>query len=143
MPRAPSDRAIDDLTHSFGLLLRRLRAAAASSELSLTESTVLARLDREGPSTTADLARAEAVKPQSMGATIQTLESLGLVTRAPHPTDGRQFLIRLTAKGASTRKAYKDAKRTWIAQAIRRLDEKERELLFQAGGIIQRIAEGE
>lgn len=141
MSRAPLDRAIDDLTQSIGLLLRRVRAAAASSELSLTESAVLARLDKDGPATTADLARAEAVKPQSMGATVQTLENMGLVARTAHPTDGRQFLIRLTAKGAAIRTSAKEAKRTWIAYAIRDLDQKERETLLKAGEIFRRMAE--
>jgi DNA-binding MarR family transcriptional regulator len=135
------ERAIDELTQSIGLLVRRIRAAAASSELSLTESAVLARLERDGPATTADLARAESVKPQSMGATVQALESMGLIARAPHPTDGRQFQIKLTAKGAAVRRSAREAKRTWLAQALSHLDQKERETLFKAGEIFKRLAE--
>jgi DNA-binding MarR family transcriptional regulator len=69
----------------------------------LTESAVLARLAKDGAATTADLARAESVKPQSMGATVATLEELGLVQRKPHRTDGRQMNIELTAKGVAVR----------------------------------------
>ena len=65
---------------------------------------VMRRLDTDGPATTADLARAEGVKPQSMGATIAALEEKGIVERKPHPTDGRQMNIALTAKGATVRK---------------------------------------
>ena len=130
-----------DFAHALGLLLRRMRAAAASHELSWTESAVMARLARDGPATTADLARAESVKPQSMGATIAALEEMGLVERRPHPTDGRQMNIELTAKGAAVRKSAKDAKRTWVAQAIAQLDEQERETLFKAGEIIKRLVE--
>jgi DNA-binding MarR family transcriptional regulator len=141
MPRRNLELSVIDLTHSIGLLLRRLRAAAASHELSLTESAVLARLEREGPATTADLARAEGIKPQSMGASIAALEEMGLVERKPHPRDGRQLNIELTAKGLALRKSTKDAKRTWLAQAIAQLDETERETLFRAGEIIKRLAE--
>src|SRR5262249_39904018 len=112
-------------------------------ELSLTEAAVLGRLDREGPATIANLARAESMKPQSMGATIAALEERGLVERKPHPTDGRQVNIELTDKGAAVRKSIGDAKRTWLAQAISRLDEAERETLFKAGEIIRRLAEKE
>ena len=141
MSRETLDAAVIDLSHAMGLLLRRVRAAAASHELSLTEAAVMARLARDGPATTADLARAESVKPQSMGATIAALEEMGMVERKLHPTDGRQVNIELTAKGAAVRKSTKDAKRTWLAQAIAQLDEKERETLFRAGEILKRMVE--
>jgi DNA-binding MarR family transcriptional regulator len=89
----------------------------------------------------ADLARADAVRPQSMGATIAALEERGLVERKPDPTDGRQANIVLTAKGAALRKSSKDAKLTWLAQAIAGLDDKDRKTLFAAGEIIKRLVE--
>jgi len=141
MRRKTLDLELTDFTQAIGLLVRRVRAAAASHELSLTESAVLARLDKDGPATTAELARAEGMKPQSMGTTIAALEEMGIVGRKPHPTDGRQMNITLTAKGAAVRKSAKDAKRTWLAQAVAQLDEQEREILFAAGGIIKRLAE--
>jgi DNA-binding MarR family transcriptional regulator len=141
MPRKTFEIAVIDLLQAIGLLVRRVRAAAASHELSLTESVVLARLANDGPATTADLARAEGMKPQSMGTTIAALEELGMVERKPHPTDGRQMNIEITAKGAAVRKSTKEAKRTWLAQAIDQLDERERETLFKAGEIIKRLAE--
>jgi DNA-binding MarR family transcriptional regulator len=133
--------AVIELTQAIGLLVRRLRATAASQELSLTEAVVMARLARNGPATTADLARAEGMRPQSMGATIAALEEMGIVERKPHPTDGRQVIIELTAKGAAVRKTTWDAKQTWLAQAIGKLDKQERETLFAAGAIVKRLAE--
>ena len=130
-----------DFAHAIGLLARRVRAAAASHELSWTESAVMARLSREGAATTADLARAEGVKPQSMGTTVAGLEQRGLVERRPHATDGRQMNVQLTAKGEAVRKSAKDAKRTWLAQGMAQLTEEERETLFAAGEIIQRLVE--
>jgi DNA-binding MarR family transcriptional regulator len=141
MPRKNFDTAVADFSQAIGLLVRRVRAAGASHDLSWTESAVMARLAKCGPATTADLARAEAVKPQSMGATIAALEEMGFVERKPHPTDGRQVNIELTAKGADVRKTSKDAKRTWLAQAIAGLDEPERETLFAAGEIMKRLVE--
>jgi DNA-binding MarR family transcriptional regulator len=126
---------------SIGLLVRRVRAAARSHELSLTEASVMGRLAKHGPATTADLARAEGMKPQSMGTTIAALEEMGMVERKPHPTDGRQVNIGLTAKGAAVRKSAKDAKHTWLIHAISQLVESERETLFKAGEIIKRLAE--
>jgi DNA-binding MarR family transcriptional regulator len=143
MPRKTLETAVIDLIQAIGLLLRRVRAAAASHELSLTEAAVMKRLATDGPATTANLARAESMKPQSMGTTIAALEEMGMVERKPHPTDGRQMNIELTAKGAAVRNSVKEAKKTWLAQAIAQLDERERETLFKAGEIIQRLAESE
>lgn len=132
---------LQEFTQAIGLLMRRVRAAGRTHELSLTESAVLARLDREGPQTTAELARAEGVKPQSMGATVGALERLGMLKRKPHATDGRQMLIGLTAKGVAVRKSVQEAKHTWLAQAVGKLEKGERETLFAAGEILKRLAE--
>jgi len=132
---------VSELIQAVGLLIRRVRVAGGSHELSLSESAVMARLANDGPATTAELARAEGVKPQSMGATVAALEEMGMVGRKPHATDGRRINIQLTAKGAAVRKSSKDAKRTWLAEAIARLDAEERETLFAAGRLIKRLAE--
>lgn len=141
MPEKIFEIAVTDFIQAIGLLVRRVRAAAASHELSLTEYAVMARLDKDGPATTADLARAEGVKPQSMGATVAALEEMGLVGRKPHPIDRRQVNIELTAEGAAVRKNAKDAKRTWLAQAVSRLDRQDQETLLAAGDIIRRMVE--
>jgi len=143
MPAKTIEIAVIDFMQAVGLLVRRVRAAAAGHELSLTESGVMARLARDGAATTAELARAEGMKPQSMGATIAALEERGLVERKAHPTDGRQVNIELTAKGAAVRKSAGDAKRTWLAEAIGQLDQRERETLFAAGKIIKRLVEND
>ena len=143
MTRRTIETDVFDFTQAVGLLVRRVRAAAASHELSLTESAVMRRLDKDGPATTAEWARAEGMKPQSMGATVAALEERGLVERRRHPTDGRQLNLQLTAKGAAVRKSVRDAKRTWLAQAVAQLDKKEQETLFAAGEIIKRLAESD
>jgi DNA-binding MarR family transcriptional regulator len=141
MPRRTLAADVTDLTQAIGLLVRRIRAAAASHELSLTESAVIGRLAKQGPVTAAELARAEGMRPQSMGTTIAALEEMGLVERKPHPTDGRQMNIELTSKGLAVRNNVKDAKHTWLAAAIAQLDKEEQETLFAAGRIIRSLAE--
>lgn len=63
-----------DLTMAVGRLRRRLRAETNPSELNLSQMGALSRLEQSGPMTTADLARAELMKPQSMGAILASLE---------------------------------------------------------------------
>ena len=141
MPRKTPDSAVTEFGQAIGLLLRRMRAASAAHELSWSEAAVMTRLATDGPATTADLARAEGVKPQSMGAIIAALEAMGIVERKPHLTDGRQVNITLTAKGAAVRTSARDARWSWLSQAISGLDAEERDTLFKAGAIVRRLVE--
>jgi DNA-binding MarR family transcriptional regulator len=130
-----------DLMQAVGLLIRRTRSEAGAGELSMTESVVMSRLANDGPATTAALARAESMKPQSMGTTINSLEEMGIVKRTPHATDGRQMLIELTPKGVQLRKKNREAKQMWLSQALAELDADERDTLFKAADIIKKLAE--
>jgi DNA-binding MarR family transcriptional regulator len=139
--KAPSTELIvDNLLRSTGLLIRRIRAEHPH-ELSIPQSQAMARLEERGPMTTADLARAEAVRPQSMGATLAPLEDEALIVREPHPTDGRQFLFRLTPKGLETRRRNKDAKRIWLMAAIGRLPPQEQQTLAAAADLMRNLTE--
>src|SRR5580698_38731 len=133
--------AVAELSLAIGKLVRRLRMEANPGELTLSQTTTLARLERSGAMTTADLARSEFVKPQSMGTTLADLEQEGLVRRRPHPTDGRQVLFELTAAGIEARRKRNLAKREWLLAAMEQLDESEQQTLFDAAALIRRLAE--
>ena len=135
------DLDIAEFAQTIGRVVRHMRAAAAQHELSLTESAVLARLGRDGPATTADLARAEGMRPQSMSAVVAALEERGFIERRPHPSDGRQVNLALTDKGAAVRSSTKDLKRAWLAQATAGLGDEERQVLARAGDILKRLLE--
>jgi DNA-binding MarR family transcriptional regulator len=143
MQRKTLDLAVTDFAQSIGLLVRRARAAAESHDLSWAESAVLKHLAKNGPTTTADLARTHGMRPQSMRTIVATLENMRMVARKPHPTDGRQVNIALTTAGAAQQKTTHDAKRGWIEQSIAKLDPHDRETLFEAGKIIKRMVEGD
>ena len=103
----------------IGKLKRRLREEASSGDLTWSQVQVLVRLEREGPATVTTLARAEGVRPQSMGATVSTLEAAGLVSGTPDPTDGRQTILSLTAACREWLKAGRAAREDWLFRAIR------------------------
>jgi DNA-binding MarR family transcriptional regulator len=138
-----SEVAIEDFAMALGLLVRRIRADTAPEmqEFSWTQRAVLRRLEKHGPATAADLARAERVKPQSMGTALGLLEEMGLVERKAHPTDGRQINIKLTARGVTLRRKAKEAMYGWLSRAIAELDRQEQITLFKAGELFKRMAE--
>ncbi|WP_026792695.1 MarR family winged helix-turn-helix transcriptional regulator [Pleomorphomonas oryzae] len=142
-PDLPPEAIVTELTMAVGQLLRRLRSETNPDGLSWSQSTALARLERGGPTTTADLARAEAVKPQSMGATLAELEREGLVMRHPHPTDGRQVLFALTGAGVEARRKRSAAKQKWLLAALGGLDADEQRLLVSAIPLIRRLSEAD
>lgn len=133
--------SVEDLALTIGLLVRRIRANAPPElrEFSWTQKAVLSRLEKEGSATSADLARAESIKPQSMGTAIASLEKMGLVERNAHPTDGRQLYIKLTAKGLTLVKSTREAKHTWLSNSIAQLDKRDQTVLFKAGEVIKKI----
>lgn len=144
MAAAPdSDLALDivaaDLAMAIRQLLRRLRTEANPSELNLSQMGALARLEQGGPMTTADLARAELMKPQSMGIILASLEQEGLIERRPHPTDRRQIHFVLTEAGAAVRSRHRAVKRDWLVAALARLDPAELKTLTVAIPLIRQI----
>ncbi|MGA2868087.1 MAG: MarR family transcriptional regulator [Verrucomicrobiota bacterium] len=141
--RKSSGVAVEDFAMALGLLLRRMRADAPTElqEFSWTQKMVLSRLEKDGPATAADLARAEGVKPQSMGTALGLLEKMRLVERKAHPTDGRQINIKLTARGITLRRNTKAATHAWLSRAIAELDRQEQTTLFKAGELFKRMAE--
>lgn len=128
-----------ELSLAIGQLRRRLRAEAMAGEMSLAAVAALARLDQQGWLTTAELARSESMKPQSMGSTLARLEREGLVARRPHPTDGRQIQFGLTPQGTAARRQRGLAKREWLLAALARLDPDERATLAAATTLLRRL----
>jgi len=140
-PPVNLEGAVVDLTLAIGQLLRRLRQEVDHAGLTWSQTSALARLDRGGPMTTAELARLESVKPQSMGATLADLEQDGLIERRPHPTDGRQLLLSLTDKGVAVRRQRNIAKQQWLLAAIAKLGPDEQQTLIAATTLIKRLGD--
>jgi len=134
------ETVVPALMQATGLLLRRLRADANLEGLNLSQAAALATLDDSGAMTNADLARAEAMKPQSMSAILAGLEQMGLVERRPHPVDRRQIVISLTAKGVQTRRNKSAAKQEWLIAAAGKLDPADQRTLFSAALLIRSLA---
>jgi DNA-binding MarR family transcriptional regulator len=128
-----------ELSVVLGRLIRRLRAQHG---FSLSQGSVLGRLDREGPQCTSHLATAERVRPQSMGQTVAELEEQGLVGRRADPDDGRRTLIELTEAGRVELREVRGRREGWLAEAIEEnFSDRERRELERALPLLGRLAE--
>jgi DNA-binding MarR family transcriptional regulator len=131
-----------ELRALFGKLKRRLREQAHVGDLTPSQVSVLLRLEKDGPATASSLARAEGMRPQSIGPIVAALEAAGLVSGAPHPTDGRQTILSLTA---ACRKLVQDgraARQDWLSRTIQaRLSLQEQKDLAAAVELLKRFVD--
>ncbi len=126
----------------IGRLKRRLREQVHTGDLTWSQVSVLGHLDREGPATVTALARAEGMRPQSMGATVAVLEAAGLVIGKPDPTDGRQTILSLTDACRERIKAGRAAREDWLIRAIQtNLTPAEQEELANAVALLKRLVD--
>jgi DNA-binding MarR family transcriptional regulator len=103
---------------SIGLLRRQLSQVQTGSELSLPEVAAMARLERGGPTTAAELARAEQISPQSMSNTLYGLKERGYVESKPDPNDGRRAVLSPTPAGLAALWQRDKARTEWLGAAL-------------------------
>ncbi len=121
---------------------RRLRAQADTGDLTTSQTSAVVTLERDGPMTVSALARAEGMRPQSMGQTVAALEAMGLVSGSADPEDGRQTLISLTPLCRKMIKTGRAARQDWLTRMIQaRLSAQEQEKLDGAIELLKRIVE--
>lgn len=133
-----------ELRGVVGLLRRRLRQVDNADVLTPSQSSVLARLDRDGPATQAALAAAEHVRQQSMAATLGVLSELGYLERRRDPADGRRILISLSGLGRKTVRGVLQHRDEWLAAALAtRLTEEERRTVAESVPLLRHLAQEE
>jgi len=126
----------------IGNLKRQMRAQSHAGNLSWSQLAMLSRLERVGPSTVTAIARAEGMRPQSMGATIREFEAARLVTGTPDPNDGRQTLWQITPVARELVKEERMARQDWLLTAIQQnFSPTEQEDIARAMSLLQRIVE--
>lgn len=129
----------------IGLLVRRLRQIRIEGDLTdmtLPENSALARLDRDGPTTSSALAKIEQISPQSMGATVAGLLSRGLLEQRQDPSDGRRRLLWVTDAGRRTLGDRRNARTQQLAQALESgFTQEELRRLAAAAPLIERLAQ--
>lgn len=150
MPTTTSLDLADRLITATGRLRRSVRQADAlgaqrsvgdeQHSITLSQEAAIGHLTRGGAMTTADLARLEGVRPQSMGLTVQALEDLGLVAKTPDPQDARRSLVILTDAGRESRAQARDRRSGLLAQRLEsRLSPDDRDVIDTALRLLDQV----
>lgn len=125
-------------------LRRRLREQATAGDFTPSQISVLLYLERETTATVTDLAQAEGVRTQSMGATVATLQAAGMVEGQPDPKDGRKTLLSLTPTCRAKLSEGRALRRHWLVRAMSsQLSETEQIELAAAVALLKRLVEYE
>lgn len=118
---------------------RRLRAEAASREISPGQYSVLAAIFG-GPLTVGQLAAREQVQAPSMTRIVNALAAAEFVSRAENPQDKRQVLVRITDAGSTALLRARSKRTAWLAKQVATLTPQQRTTLHEAALILQEMS---
>ena len=138
--RQSADEALAQQLHSVAIhLLRRLRRTDDQMGLSGPRAAALSVLVFGGPTSLAQLAKAEQVKPPTMARLVDALEAAGLARREADEKDLRAVRIQATPKG---RKLLLEGRARRLRQLTGMLEgttASERKSLAEAVSTLQRL----
>lgn len=130
------------LRRAIGKLSRRLRESAPPGDLTWSQVSVLGYLVRDGAMTITELAAAEGVRTQSMGATVASLLAAGMVQGEADPHDGRKTRYLPTPDAHALIAANRAMRDDWLVRAIEtQFSPDERQRLLAAIPLLQRLAD--
>ncbi len=139
----PSDEELADrLRLTIGRLARRLRQQSLGN-MTPSQRSVLASLDRSGPLRSGELAKVENISPPSLSGIVGRLEDRGLVTRRSDPSDARSTIVEATSEATAALERARQERTAFLVKAIERLDDPQRAALMDALPVLDRLVGGE
>jgi DNA-binding MarR family transcriptional regulator len=139
-----SDDEVVRLQSQLRAFLRRLRSEQPSVEgLSRGAVRLLHVTHRIGGETTPGIvADMLGMTSSNVAPLLRELETAGYVRREREPDDARRVRVILTDRGMTVFARSREGREEWLRAAIRAaLDARERDLLFAAGDLLERLAE--
>ena len=135
------DKALDvdrltTVIEDFNTVFIRL---ASVQRLSFSTLSVLHSLSRRGPMRLTDLLATEQIKQPGLTSLVAKLEEGGLVSRRPHPSDGRAALVSLTSAGEMVVRSRHAERARMLARLTDRLDDRDRGVLADAQELLSRL----
>jgi DNA-binding MarR family transcriptional regulator len=107
-------------------LRRRVQRALEKYDVTHGQSRALHVITRHGVTRPSEIADALRIAPRSATEVIDALESRGLVTRAPDPTDRRATRVEATEEGLRLSRLIADVRRAETERQLERLSDGDR-----------------
>lgn len=137
MPETPS---LPGRLHLATTRLARILRRQSPAELTPTQLSALATVQRDGPLPVGALAEIEQVGAPTSTKVVDKLEEGGFVTRHPSPTDRRVSLVEITPAGEVLLADLRARKTQWLATRIDELTPDEVRRLADAIDILEAMA---
>lgn len=118
-----------------------VRRTSPPAEWNLVALSTLDCLDRAGPLRVTDLVARESISQPGMTGLVARLETAGLVTRSPDPTDGRATLVALSDAGRDYIRERHRLRADAVVTHLRSLSAGERRALLAAMPALGRLAD--
>lgn len=125
---------------AVGRLARRLRQESLG-DLTPSQRSVLATLDREGPQRMGRLAELERITPPSLTGIVDRLEQRGLVAREPNPEDARSTVVCVTPSAHELLVAIRNRRTAFLARRLAQMSPSQIDLLSHSVELLDRITE--
>lgn len=132
----------DRLRLAVGRLARRLRQQSLGG-LTPSQRSILATLDRCGPTTLSRVAEIEGVSRPAASGIVSRLQERGLIVRRTNPADRRSALLALSDEGETVLEQGRRERTAVLAVRMERLGEEDRRLLADALEVLDRLVDEE
>lgn len=130
--------------HSTAIhLLRHVRVEDRESGLTPARLSALSVLVFGGARSLGELADAEQVTPPTMSRLVSALVEEGLVSREPHPEDGRSVVLRATPEGRQVLEAGRDRRVERLRSLLEGLEPEELEAAARTCAYLERALSSE
>lgn len=137
------DGIVDALHRVLVMASRRPRVRSSDAGLTAPQASALAYLHRAGESSPRRMAEVQGVSAPVVSRMLARLESEGLLERSPHPHDGRQTVVRLTAQGAAAVENDRSGRDARLRSRIEELSEEQAESLAEAVALLALLLQPE
>jgi DNA-binding MarR family transcriptional regulator len=124
----------------FACHTRHVRRASTTTQLSATDSTLLAHLDEDAAVRATTLARHLGLAASTMSAAIARLAALGYVEQQRDGVDRRAVQLRLSAKGAAAMQASSVLESARVERMLGRLTAIERKQALDGLALLAKAA---
>ena len=124
----------------FACHTRHVRRASTATQLSATDSTLLAHLDEDDAVRATALARHLGLAASTLSAAIARLAALGYVTQRRDSKDGRAVELLLSTRGAAAMQASSVLDAELVANMLAQLSSSERKRALDGIGLMAKGA---
>jgi DNA-binding MarR family transcriptional regulator len=121
---------------------RRLRQESVG-DITASQLSALATVERAGPLSLGDLAEIERIAPPSMTRIAARLEERGLVVRAVDAADRRVARVAITEAGRCVLKQTRTRRDAYLAKRLSAFTADERETLIRSLPLLERLTRDE